>query len=468
MREPEKLGSEIEKPGRAEPRASSPGSIEERRPGFPCAQLGTSRRGASRWRRESGFDWIVIGPAGAPDARLPIAGSRAGAIGVLNLEFATDEDAALAALATLVALGRGRCGVLVDGDVAASRRDPGPALRGSRRRFSSRAPTASSSTDLVASIHGAGLRAFLVATSLEEAEAGEAAGFDAVIAKGDEAGGWVGSESTFILLQQCAARLRTPVWAYGGVGLHTAAACAVAGAAGAVLDSQLLLARETPLPEAARAEIRAMDGSETACLGLELAAGIRVYSRPALAPVGALRQLESELELADGDSAELRRSWRDEVRARVDWQDLDTAAPGRRPGRRVRGGLARRFSTVGGILAGLDAAIVEQMPQRAARQPARGGRCARAVARHALPDRAGADDARERPAAFAAAVAEGGALPFLALALMRGPDVAAAARGDASGCSAIGRGASASSASSRPSCARSSSRPSARIRRRSP
>ena len=40
---------------------------------------------------ERDFDWIVLAPAGAPDARLPIAGSRAGAIGVLNLEFADDE-----------------------------------------------------------------------------------------------------------------------------------------------------------------------------------------------------------------------------------------------------------------------------------------------------------------------------------------------------------------------------------------
>ena len=60
------------------------------------------------------FDWIVLSPGGTPDSRLAIAGSRAGAIGVLNLEFTTDADAALAELARLEALGRGRCGVLLD------------------------------------------------------------------------------------------------------------------------------------------------------------------------------------------------------------------------------------------------------------------------------------------------------------------------------------------------------------------
>ena len=356
--------------------------------------------------------------------------------------------------------------MLVDGDSALL-----PAILG--RRFDSldvvlvAGADREQFTDLVASIHGAGLRAFLVATSLAEAEAGETAGFDAVIAKGDEAGGWVGTESTFILLQQCAARLRTPVWAYGGVGLHTAAACAVAGAAGAVLDSQLLLARETPLPEAARAEIRAMDGSETVCLGLELASGIRVYSRPALAPVGALRQLESELELADGDIAELRRSWRDEVRARVDWQDLDTALLTVGQDAAFAADLARRFSTVGGILAGLDAAIVEQTRSARRDNPLAEGAALAQSHGTRYPIVQGPMTRVSDRAEFAAAVAEGGALPFLALALMRGPDVASAARGDASGCSAIGRGASGSSASFRRSCARSSSRRSAPIRRRS-
>src|SRR5829696_753157 len=61
-----------------------------------------------------GFDFIVCSPPGPPDAALAIAGSRAGALGVLDLEFAAEASGAGGALARLAALGRGRRGALVD------------------------------------------------------------------------------------------------------------------------------------------------------------------------------------------------------------------------------------------------------------------------------------------------------------------------------------------------------------------
>src|ERR671918_1665436 len=67
-----------------------------------------------------------------------------------------------------------------------------------------------------------------------------------------------------------------------GIGLHTAAACYAAGAAGVVLDMQLALTRESPLPEVAKATIACMDRSETVCLGAEIGEAYRVYARPGL------------------------------------------------------------------------------------------------------------------------------------------------------------------------------------------
>jgi hypothetical protein len=92
--------------------------------------------------------------------------------------------------------------------------------------------------DLVERAHAAGRKAYAVATTLEEARSAGAAGADAVSAEGHEAGGWIGDERSFVLLQRLLDASR-PVWA--GIGLHTAAAAYVAGAAGVVLDSQLLL-----------------------------------------------------------------------------------------------------------------------------------------------------------------------------------------------------------------------------------
>src|SRR5579862_6695814 len=62
-------------------------------------------------------------------------------------------------------------------------------------------------------------------TSLTEARAALADGAHGLIAKGNESGGAVGDEPTFILLQRILAQVTAPVWAQGGIGLHTAGAC---------------------------------------------------------------------------------------------------------------------------------------------------------------------------------------------------------------------------------------------------
>ncbi|MDT0271156.1 nitronate monooxygenase, partial [Streptomyces sp. DSM 44915] len=52
-----------------------------------------------------------------------------------------------------------------------------------------------------------------MATKLDEANAAEAAGADAVIAKGYETGGWIGEEGSFVLLQRLLDGVSAPVWA---------------------------------------------------------------------------------------------------------------------------------------------------------------------------------------------------------------------------------------------------------------
>ena len=49
----------------------------------------------------SDFQFAVLTAAGTPDPALAIAGSRAGALGILNLEFTSDRDGSLVALAAL-------------------------------------------------------------------------------------------------------------------------------------------------------------------------------------------------------------------------------------------------------------------------------------------------------------------------------------------------------------------------------
>jgi acyl transferase domain-containing protein/NAD(P)H-dependent flavin oxidoreductase YrpB (nitropropane dioxygenase family) len=106
-------------------------------------------------------------------------------------------------------------------------------------------------------------RVLVEVTDLTEARAAAEAGAHGLIARGMESGGRVSDVSAFVLLQQLVATVELPVWVAGGIGPRTAAASVIGGAAGVVLDSQLLLLPESALPDAAAAAIQRMDGTET-------------------------------------------------------------------------------------------------------------------------------------------------------------------------------------------------------------
>src|SRR5262249_6118217 len=142
-----------------------------------------------------------------------------------------------------------------------------------------------------------------------------------IIAKGNEAGGWVSDETSFILLQRFVDGIRIPVWVQGGIGLHTVGACLAGGAAGVVLDDQLALARESVLPERVKSAVRRMDGSETLCLGEGLGLACRIYHRPGLPPVQELQKLSVRLTSESGPGSENFLSWQVAVEARTGWED---------------------------------------------------------------------------------------------------------------------------------------------------
>jgi acyl transferase domain-containing protein/NAD(P)H-dependent flavin oxidoreductase YrpB (nitropropane dioxygenase family) len=362
------------------------------------------------------FEFITLCPSGSSDATVPIAGSRAGALGVVNLEFAIDLDAGLAQLRRLCELGRGRCGALVD-EQEVLEAVLGASLDGLESIVLANTPVDQLSA-LVELVHGARLRAYVVATRLQEAVAAEAAGADAVIAKGHEAGGWIGEEGSFVLSQRLLATLRTPVLLHGGIGLHTVAAAYVSGAAGVVLDAQLLLARESPLPDGLAATLAGFDGSETATLGMELGAPFRAHSRPGLRGLELLGGVEQELAASAGS----RAAWRAAVKAHVGGVPADAAVLPLGQDAAFAADLARRFDNVAGIIDGLRSAIAAACETLTRANPLAEGAGVAQSHRTRYPIVQGPMTRVSDRAEFAAAVAEGGALPFLALALMRGAD----------------------------------------------
>ncbi|MDR2235327.1 MAG: SDR family NAD(P)-dependent oxidoreductase [Chryseobacterium sp.] len=113
-------------------------------------------------------------------------------------------------------------------------------------------------------------------SSLEEAIKAEELGAKGIIVKGNEAAGLVGYESTFVLFQRVISKISTiPVWVQGGIGLHTAAAVKALGAAGVVLDSQLALFPESTVPKDIKELCSKLNGTET-----RIIAGHRVLVRP--------------------------------------------------------------------------------------------------------------------------------------------------------------------------------------------
>ena len=373
------------------------------------------------------FQLIALTLPGFIDPSIPIAASRAGELGVLNLEHTRDEKAARDAIARMTRYTGQGCGIKLDsgapalvecvtsdlpeqvGVVILTPSDP-EALR-----------------QQVSALRQRRLTVLLEATSLEHAQLGEQLGVDGLIAKGNEAGGWIGEETTFILLQHLLSEINLPIWAQGGIGLHTAAACYVAGAAGVVLDSQLALTRESQLPAAAKEALAAMDGSETVCLGGELGATYRMYARPGLPIIEELRELISDDSFRNPQSAirNPQSEWHQAVEARVGWgasqehvwplgQDAIFAAP-----------LAQRYRTVGGVLGAIREAISTHIQAaRTLRLLDEGAPLARSHGTR-YPIVQGPMARVSDRAEFAWRVAEGGALPLLAMAMMRAPEVSA-------------------------------------------
>uniref|UniRef100_UPI002FDC51AE beta-ketoacyl synthase N-terminal-like domain-containing protein n=1 Tax=Streptomyces sp. IBSBF 2806 TaxID=2903529 RepID=UPI002FDC51AE len=343
---------------------------------------------------------IGITPFGEPDAGLALAVGRAGGLGVLDL--GPGDRRSREALSRLRRASPGGFGVRVDAHCRLTPADLDPDGPHTVVLAVDAATAAAGTAGAAWGIAGLAerFRVLVEVTDLAGAREASRAGAHGLIARGAECGGRIGALNAFVLLQQllAAPEVTAPVWACGGIGPRTAAAAVAGGAAGVVLDGQLALLAESSLPEPAAAALRTLDGSETVVL-----AGHRVLLRrgpdaPPLAPDAGPREVAAMLGARDPRTQLLPVGQDGFLAARF----------------AERWGDARRT-----VRALQDAVLDVVHDDSAARALRPGSPMSRALGTR-LPVAQGPMTRVSDGAAFAAAVAADGALPFLALALADG------------------------------------------------
>ncbi len=352
---------------------------------------------------------LAFVPSGLSEPGLVAAASRAGGLGVFD--FANDFRAseAIRAARRVAHLVNRPFGLRLPADEihAALLRDAPDGLR----VLIATEPSLCAWTQAVSEARSLGLSLLAEVTSKTMAEAAAEVGVEGLILAGHEAGGRGSDLSSLILLQAVLSKdLGVPVWVRGGIGPRAASACVATGATGVVLDGALLLTRESPLPTSIRNRISSWDGGETIVLGPATDSKVRVHARPGAPVLSRLREAADE-----GVTA-----WLDALRIEVGWGD-DQAWPVGQDAA-LASELARRYVTVGGVIQAVEQAMDDGVRlARSLRPLAEGSSLARSHGTR-FPIVQGPMTRVSDTPAFAEAVANGGALPFLALALMRGPD----------------------------------------------
>lgn len=244
-----------------------------------------------------------------------------------------------------------------------------------------------------------------------------------LVVRGQECGGWNGEDSSFILFQRLLKTQSLPLYLQGGVGPHVAAACRGLGAAGVVLDDQLWLMPESPLPERWQRWLQSLNGQEAISLGERLGRSCRVLTRPGMKAVAALKALSEQLEVDLGAGAEAAQTWHQQASQYLGWGNPDTHAWPMGQGIGLAASLQRQFSTTKKLIQfilsnrGMQVRLANSMQFLRAGSPL--------ALSHGTPypivqgPMTRVSDTPE----FANAVSQAGALPLLALAMMRGSQV---------------------------------------------
>jgi acyl transferase domain-containing protein/NAD(P)H-dependent flavin oxidoreductase YrpB (nitropropane dioxygenase family)/NAD(P)-dependent dehydrogenase (short-subunit alcohol dehydrogenase family) len=233
--------------------------------------------------------------------------------------------------------------------------------------------------------------------SLAEAKLAKKEKADAIILKGNESSGKTGDESSYILFQQVVKAMPDAhIYVQGGIGIHTTAALIATGASGVVLDSQLVLFPECTAPKSLKNVCEKLNGNETRVID-----HYRVLVRPnspELPENATLAELAPLLGTLDLDRSYLPLG-----------QDIAISTD-----------LVKRYKKLGRLITGMHHAIRGHIRQAQAQPVISPGNALAKELNITYPIAQGPMTRVSDVPAFAAAVANAGALPFVALSLLKG------------------------------------------------
>ncbi len=367
---------------------------------------------------------LVMTSPGRVENSVVIAACRAGARGVLDWEYIVSPQRVQSALTQAVEQARGPFGVKLGPGSGALL----PMLEDVSSDHLAWVVLAGGDhaalSDWTIRFQNRGVQVFVEAVSVEEMHLAQKLGADGLILKGQEAGGRVGDETTFVLLQRWRAEFGPdaefplPAFVQGGIGLNTAAAVIAAGASGVVLESQLLMTKESALKKSARTWLSAFDGSQTVCLGARLGETYRIQKRPQSPVIETLEAEEIRLESSELSPEEKLAAWREAVAKQIQNQAPDEVIFLGQSGC-FANDLAEQYVTVSGVLQAVADRVSRNLKFARELQPlAEGSEFAK---RHGIkyPIFQGPMTRVSDTADFADSVSQAGGLPFLALALLR-------------------------------------------------
>lgn len=241
------------------------------------------------------------------------------------------------------------------------------------------------------------VKLFYQVHDVEEARKAAAEGAAGIIVKGNEGAGKVAYESSYVLFQRIIKEIKNiAIYVQGGVGIHTAAALIASGAKGVVLDSQLALFPESTVPKAIKQVCEKLSGNETRLIG-----DFRILQRP------------------NSPSLELNATAKDLEKYFVDF-DLEKSLLPMGQDIALATDLETRYKKLNKLVFGIEEAVYGHLNQAKSINVIRAGNDLATELNITYPIAQGPMTRVSDVAPFANAVAEAGALPFIALSLLKG------------------------------------------------